>query len=90
MESIVIEKQSNLIGTTIIKSKTLKTPKKCKKWILLKNSKIRKEYEIDIVTCKKCRGYSFPYFVHSEEGDYSCYICDHSGSLKNYCVYCKL
>lgn len=89
MESILIEKQSNLIVSNVIKSKRLKTPKKCKKWMLLKNIDIRKEYEIGIVTCKKCRRYSFPYFVHCDMGDYLCYKCGNSGSLKTYCVYCK-
>lgn len=61
---------------------------KCKKWLLLHEDK-SKEYNISVVICKNCKNYAFPYFVHAEFGDYTCYICDQEGDLKTYCVYCK-
>ncbi len=62
--------------------------KKCHKWLLL-NDDISREYNISIIICKNCKNYAFPYFVHSEFGDYTCHICEGDGDLQQYCVYCK-
>lgn len=64
--------------------------KKCKKWLLL-NDDIAQEYDISVIICGNCSHYAFPYFVHNDNGfgDYTCYICNESGDLQSYCVYCK-
>jgi hypothetical protein len=72
-------------------SKILKNSKhfiNCKKWLLLNND-IAKEYDKTLIICKNCSNYALPYFIHSEIGDYTCYICNKDGDVKNYCVYCK-
>lgn len=74
----------------INKIKNKEKIKKCKKWLLL-NDDIAKEYDISVIVCRNCRHYAFPYFVHNEHGfgDYTCHVCDESGDVQSYCVYCK-
>lgn len=74
------------MNSTILKNS--KHFSNCKKWLLLNND-IAKEYDKSLIICKNCSNYALPYFVHSDTGDYSCFICKKDGDVKNYCVYCK-
>ena len=60
----------------------------CRKWLALDNKRIS-EYDAKIITCK-CRRILYPFFVHCKiDNDYTCYICDKSGYIINFCFSCK-
>lgn len=59
------------------------------KWLMLEN-KIIDEYEVPKYTkCSKCHRFKFVFFVHTDFGDYDCYICSKPGNIRFLCLNCS-